>query len=197
LNHRSNESVVAQKGTAMKSAPSPHPVSRRGIAVALACGVPTALLARFAHAAASNPAQAAMLKLEAAHLDAWNRHDAGAIAASFHTDGVRWTVSNPAGARGAAILAEVRAVFDLYPDFGVEVGRVELIDDRRLVRQLVFKGTWRGRFPGGPFATKEPSGRSFTTPAVELVEVRDALIVSSHVYFDRLSLLMQIGAIAL
>lgn len=181
----------------MKSAPSPYCFSRRGISVALACGVPAALLAGCAHAAAGTPAQAALLKLEAAYLDAWSRHDADAVAGSYHPDAVRWTVSNPAGARGAAILAEVRAAFAIYPDFAVEIGKVEPIDESRLVKQFVFRGTWRGRFPGGPLASKEPSGRAFAVAGVEFLEFRDALIVSSRAYWDRLSQLTQIGAVVL
>lgn len=175
----------------------PHPVSRRGITLALACGVPTALLAGCAHASAGTPAQAAMRKLEAAYLDAWSRHDADAVAACYHPEAVRWTVSNPAGARGAAILAETRAVFAIYPDLAVENVKVEPIGESRLVKQYVFKGTWRGRFPSGPLASREPSGRAFAAAGVQFLEFRDALIVSSHAYWDRLSVLTQIGAVVL
>lgn len=171
-----------------------HAFTRRNACALITVAAPAVTLAVAARAASAD-ALAAMLKTEAAYLDAYNRHDAQAVVACYHADGARWSPSTPVELRGDAILADARALFGIYADFAVQDVKVDAIDDARLVKTFVFRGAWTGRFPPGPFAEKAPTGRSFTMPAVELLAFRDGRIASSRVYFDRLSLLTQIGAL--
>lgn len=133
--------------------------------------------------------------LDAVYVAAWNRHDAGAVAAAFEPDGVRFGPHVEAGLRGSAqIRAHAQSVFSIYADFQVALERVAGGGADRLSKQIVISGRWTGRFPGGPLATRIPTGRAFAVRAAEILEYRHDRIATSWVYFDRLSLLAQIGA---
>lgn len=133
--------------------------------------------------------------LDAAYLAAWNRHDACAVAAAFEADGVCFGPHIEAGLRGAAqIRAHAQRVFSIYADFRVDLERIAGAGADRLSKQVVFSGRWVGRFPGGHLADLVPTGRAFAVRAVEILEYKRTRIAKSWVYFDRLSLLTQVGA---
>lgn len=141
-------------------------------------------------------ATATMLRAAADYLDAWNRHDAQAVAAAFHPEGVRQVPYVEGSLRGAAILADAQAAFSAFSDFHVEVGRSDVAGEGRMVKEFVFAARWTGVFAAGALAGKAPTGRRFALPAAEIIEFADdGRIRASRVYYDRLALLVQIGAL--
>lgn len=134
--------------------------------------------------------------LDAAYLSAWNRHDACAVAAAFDADGVRFGPHIGTGLRGTAqIRAHAQSVFSIYADFRVDLERIAGAGADRLSKQIVLSGRWVGRFSNGKLAAMVPTGRAFAVRAAEILEYKRERIAKSWVYFDRLSLLTQIGAL--
>jgi steroid delta-isomerase-like uncharacterized protein len=125
----------------------------------------------------------------------WNKHDANAVSAWYVPDG---SFTNPAGSKPfvgqKAIADRVGATFAAMPDFQVETTRITPISDKTVVHEWTIKGTWTQPFPGGPFANKTPTGKSFSVPGVSVFEIENGKIKSEILYYDRMSFLTQIGA---
>jgi steroid delta-isomerase-like uncharacterized protein len=123
------------------------------------------------------------------YFDALARHDLDAATACWAPDGVdhlvgQTTVTGPDGVR--AFFTEL---FGAMPDFKFEVERVVAEGDHVAVR-------WRasGTFSGETaFQGIEPTGRRVTLTGIDLVHVRDGLIVHNDAFSDGLGLARQLG----
>jgi carboxymethylenebutenolidase len=65
----------------------------------------------------------------------------------------------------------------------------------RVVDELLVTGTHDRPMPFS-LPGIAPTGRRFTLPHVAVVEFRDGLIASEHIYWDQASLLVQLGLLA-
>ena len=124
------------------------------------------------------------------YIDAFCRQDLDACLATFAPDG---TYSDPATAQplsGQALKDYFREFGAGFPDWTSETVTVHAITEDLAVWRWVIRGTNTGSIPGSP-----PTGRSLILPGCEFIEVREALVQRVEGYFDRLSILEQLGLV--
>ena len=125
-------------------------------------------------------------------LTAVNERDIKTITASFSPECIKLVPG--ARMQGGEQVAEwCSALFEAFPDFHITVTGVVEEAPFATVSGVV-TGTHRGtlRTPGGDIP---PTGRSAEFTFSETAEVRDGVMVSVRLYFDRLELLEQLGVI--
>lgn len=125
--------------------------------------------------------------LFAAHLEAFNKHDADAIAAHYADDCV---VESPiAGAivGRAAVERSTRLMFTTFPDSRVEIDETLVFGDR-----VVQSGTSSGTDTGG-FGGLAPTGRPYRIGVVFLFTLHDGRIVRERRSYDFSGFLMQLA----
>jgi steroid delta-isomerase-like uncharacterized protein len=124
------------------------------------------------------------------YIDAFCRQDLDACLATFATDGM---YSDPATAQplsGQAIKDYFGGVFAGFPDATTETVAVHAITEELAVWRMVIRGTQTGNYRGLP-----PTGRSLILPGCEFIEIRAGKVYRVEGYFDRLSILQQLGAV--
>ncbi len=126
-------------------------------------------------------------------LDAWQRHDAAAIAAHFAPEGRFRAPGHAASFQGAAIAAHAQALFDALRGFHLEVTQVDAVGDC-VVDQWVASGCWSAAFRSGPLAGLAPTGRAFALQGIGVIEVEGGAVRSASHYWDQTLFLRQIGA---
>jgi steroid delta-isomerase-like uncharacterized protein len=130
-----------------------------------------------------------MNHLAAAHqyFDAWNAHDADAIAATFAPAG---TYSDPqvSGLDGAATGAYAAGLWESFPDLRFEILSAEATPDARVAAQWVMRGTNKGSFVGLP-----PTGREVSVPGADFISFAEDGIATVQGYFDGGALPRQLG----
>jgi steroid delta-isomerase-like uncharacterized protein len=126
------------------------------------------------------------------YIDAWNRHDADAIVASFAEGG---TYNNPVagqGLTGEAIGSFAKGVFAAFPDVSFELISIGDTGGGLVAYQWLARGTNTG--PG--LDGTPPTGRSVRFPGATFAQVEGDKIRSEHVYHDRQIMAEQLGATA-
>ena len=124
--------------------------------------------------------------------NAWNRHDAKAIAAAYAEGAVYIVPSVPEPLHGGAAVAEyAKVVWTIFPDFSLEVVRIDDLGGGRVASQWVAHGTNTGPFPGGSPAT----GRNASFPGATFTEFEGSKIRFEQGYYDRLGEHKQLGLI--
>lgn len=73
-------------------------------------------------------------------------------------------------------------------DTEVTPERLHLVEPATAVAET----TWRGKH-GGLFLGIAPTGRSLTVPVILVAELRDGLMAGEHIYWDRATVLEQLG----
>jgi steroid delta-isomerase-like uncharacterized protein len=125
------------------------------------------------------------------YIDAFCRQDLDACLATFAPDG---TYSDPATAQplsGQAIIDHFGGVFAGFPDATTETVAVYAITEDLAVWRWVIRGTNTGSgYRGLP-----PTGRGVILPGCEFIEVRAGKLQRVEGYFDRLSMLEQLGVV--
>jgi predicted ester cyclase len=126
-----------------------------------------------------------------AYFDAYNRHDAGAMA-GFYSEWGDFSAPGGLTMRGrdeAAVYA--RAWLEAFPDLEVTVRRY-LVSGQSVVAEGTMRGTHRGtlRLPG---VALPPSGRRLEGEFMVVYEVEGAELISGHLYYDRGRLMQQLG----
>lgn len=124
---------------------------------------------------------------------AWNAHDVGSVASTFLPDGYLSTPGTEGQARGEAIARYVAGTFTGFPDFKVEIVNRWPIGSHAVADEWVIRGTWTQYFPAGPLAGATPSGKAFVVHGASIREWQDDKLKREDVYYDRMSLLTQIG----
>ena len=121
------------------------------------------------------------------YFDAWNRHDAPGIVATFAEGG---SYSDPLaqGLTGEAIGAYAAGLWDAFPDLAFESVGQTVTGDGVVAAQWVMKGTNTGPFKGLP-----PSGRTVALPGADFITVEDGKIRSVQGYFDAGEVPRQLG----
>jgi len=123
------------------------------------------------------------------YLDAWNARDAARLTATFADGG---TYQDPAtgGPLGAAALAEYASgLWSACPDLTFENNGMQECGPSRVVLPWTMRGTNRGSLHGLP-----PTGATFALPGIDLIQVSDSGVVRVEGFFDRVTLMEQLGA---
>lgn len=120
---------------------------------------------------------------------AWNTNDHDLMASVMTPDFVRMqggvTEFNTAAAYGSELMA---SNFTAFPDFSVKVDKSEYSGNQAIIHWTV-TGTNKGEFNGNP-----PTNKKITTHGVSIWTFNsDGKAVSEDAYFDRLSMMSQLG----
>ena len=130
-----------------------------------------------------------LIEIVRKNTDAWNRHDAEAIVASFTKSG---RSSHPRFGENLSpdmIGKSVRAVWVAYPDAKVEIINAGDIGGGLVVTEWIMRGTNAGVLPDGTPAT----GRTVALHGASFAQFEGDKIVTERVYFDRHNLFEQLG----
>ena len=84
-----------------------------------------------------------------------------------------------------------REEFSAYPDARFETVSLEAVSEHAWIYRWIVRGTHTGPIIG--FKDVPPTGRSFTLPGCDFIELRGGKVSSDVGYFDRLTLLSQLG----
>jgi len=119
---------------------------------------------------------------------AYNRHDAAAAAALYHDDATNFQAPWGTTVRGRpAILATFTRVFATFPDIHLEAENL-FAAGSSVALEWSFSGTMRGEFAGHP-----PTGRRFSLRGCETFQVDGTRILVQRGYWDRATMLAQLG----
>ncbi|MDX6659236.1 MAG: hypothetical protein QOJ55_58 [Solirubrobacteraceae bacterium] len=124
--------------------------------------------------------------------EAWNAHDADAVAACYAEDAVLYDVGLPEPVRGrAAIRDSVAGYLAAFSDFqAVDVGD-PVVSGNRAAQEWEVRGTHDGDLMGIP-----PTGKSATTYGCGMAEFgEDGLIHRAGNYWNAAALLQQLGVL--
>jgi steroid delta-isomerase-like uncharacterized protein len=124
------------------------------------------------------------------YIDTFNRQDLDAWLTTFAPDG---TYSDPTTTQplsGQALKDHIGGAFAAFPDATFETVAVHAITEDLAVWRWVMRGTNTGSYRGLP-----PTRRSLILPGCEFIEVRASKVQRVEGYFDRLSMLEQLGLI--
>jgi len=119
------------------------------------------------------------LQVFESYADAWNRHDADGIVATFAEGGTYCDPTTPGPLSGAAIGAYASGLWAAFPDLSFEMVRFFAGDSGSLSAEWVMRGTNTGSMMGLP-----PTGRAVEVRGVDLAVVEDGKLRSVQGYFD-------------
>ncbi len=123
-------------------------------------------------------------------IDLWNTGNPEVAKQLYSESAERQDPNKPEPARGTQqivrYVAEVRTGF---PDFKLEI-KQRVAEGNRIVTQWTCTGTHQGEFQGIP-----PTGKRISITGLALVRIEDGKVVDERVYFDRLTMLEQLGAV--
>ncbi len=121
-------------------------------------------------------------------IELWNTGNPEIARQLYAESAERHDPNQPEPDRGpqqvARYIAGVRAGF---PDFKLEIKQT-VAEDNRLVTQWTCTGTQKGEFQGIP-----PTGKHISISGVTLVRIENGKVVEERTYFDRLTMLEQLG----
>jgi steroid delta-isomerase-like uncharacterized protein len=128
--------------------------------------------------------------LAAAHryFDAWNRRDPDAVAATFADGGTYTDPATGGDLVGPAIAAHAAALFAGFPDLSFEIVSDGATGPGTVAAEWLMRGTNTGSLRGAP-----PTGATVALPGADAIVVEDGLIRSVRGYFDRQTMLEQLG----
>ena len=122
------------------------------------------------------------------YVDAWNARDTARLAASFR-EGGSYEDPNTGGPIGTTALeGYAGGLFTAFPDLVFEDAGMRRVSEDELQFGWIMKGTNRGSLRGLP-----PTGRSIALPGVDLIKVREDGVEQVRGFFDRQTLMEQLG----
>jgi len=122
------------------------------------------------------------------YFEAWNRHDAALLVATFAPDGTYHDSATERPLRGPAIGAYADTLFTGFPDLRFELAAPAVGDANVITAQWLMRGT-----NAGPSRAGLPTGRTITLPGVDVITVRDGHVATVDGYFDRQAFVEQLG----
>lgn len=124
-----------------------------------------------------------------AHLEAENRQNVAATLATFKPGAARTELPGEVADGPDAVAANYRELFAALPDLHFDIKPGSLCHhDHRVLIETCFQGTHRGPFRGLP-----PTGRRVDVPMLLIFEFDGPDLLCERVYYDRLSLFVQLG----
>jgi len=123
------------------------------------------------------------------HVDTELRHELDALVRTFTTDGEwRDTASAETHRDQSAIRAHYNDLFTGFPDFSFDVVRKHVADDA-IILEVIATGTHHG-----PWKGLAPTGKPVHFPLCAVFTFADDdKIAAEIVYYDRLTVLTQLG----
>lgn len=137
------------------------------------------------------------LKLSNNFIDAWNSHDIETLMAMFHQQGILINPAFPGPLSGNAMRGFLEAQMSAFPDIKAEAIGDTLVGSSTVGGRHLITGTWTKPMTAGPLAGMAPSGKAFTLQVADFIDIKDGKIASWTQYYDRMSLLTQLGIIPL
>lgn len=125
-----------------------------------------------------------------AHFEAENKHDIAATLATFKSGSARTELPGEVADGPNAVADSYRELFTAFPDMrftDIESGSLCHHGDRVILESRV-QGTHRG-----PYRGLSPTGRRVDLPVVAIFEFDGPDLVCERAYFDRITLLIQLG----
>ncbi len=119
------------------------------------------------------------LQVFQSYADAWNRHDADGIVATFAEGGTYTDPTTPGPLTGAAIGEYASGLWSAIPDLSFAMERVMEGADGVLSAEWVMRGVNSGSMMGLP-----PTGRAVEVRGVDIAVVEDGKLRSVQGYFD-------------
>jgi steroid delta-isomerase-like uncharacterized protein len=113
------------------------------------------------------------------YTDAWNRHDAAGIVATFAERGTYTDPTTPGSLTGAAISAYAQSLWDAFPDLSFETMSLIQNDQGLVSAEWIMKGTNTGPMMGLP-----PTGRPIAVAGADFARIEGGKILSLQGYFD-------------
>src|ERR1051326_1781074 len=113
------------------------------------------------------------------YFDAWNRHDAAAVVATFAETGTYADPVTPEPLTGAAIGAYAQGLWEAFPDLSFDILSVIENASGLVSAEWLMKGTNTGPFSGLP-----PTRASVKLPGADFIRVNGEKIHSVQGYFD-------------
>ncbi len=124
------------------------------------------------------------------YIDTFSRHDLDAWLATFAPDRTCSDSGTPEPLTGQALIDHYDGLFAGFPDATIETVALHAITEDLAAWRWILRGTHTGSYRGFP-----PTGRSLILPGCEFIEVREGLVQRVEGYFDRLSMLQQLGVV--
>lgn len=143
----------------------------------------------------ANAAANAASEIASQFLDSWNDYDIDAMIDLFLPEG---TFSTPAFAMplsGDAMRAYIGSLLSSMPDMKAIVVSAGAIDAGVHAGRYVVTGTWTKPATAGPLVGMSPTGKSIRLDTADFLELENGKIAACIQYYDRMSLLMQLGVI--
>jgi steroid delta-isomerase-like uncharacterized protein len=134
-------------------------------------------------------------EISSAFTRAWNAHDLEKIVGLFHPDATFKTPASDTALSGAGMRSYFESMLGAMPDMTFENVNEVANSANRLAGQVVVSGTWTKPFSVGPLAGMNPTGKSARFTAANFLEVHDGKITECTQYYDRMTLLTQLGVI--
>lgn len=128
-------------------------------------------------------------------LNSWNNHDVEAMMDLFLPEG---TFSTPAFAMplsGDNMRAYIQSLLLSMPDMEATVVSAGAFDTDVHAGRYVVTGTWTKPATVGPLAGMQPTGKPIRLETADFLELENGKIAACIQYYDRMSLLMQLGVI--
>lgn len=124
--------------------------------------------------------------------DAWNRHDVDAIV-SMHTEDSVFEnhTTGDLNVGKDAIRQAISGIFSVFPDLSFETRRQYIRDDL-VVQEWTASGTHLGKMTRSGIDV-EPTRRTVEYRGMDVIPIRDGLVVRKDVYSDSITLLRQLG----
>ena len=119
------------------------------------------------------------LQVFQSYADAWNRHDADGIVATFADGGTYTDPTTPGALTGAAIGEYARGLWSAFPDLSFEMVRTMEGEGGALTAEWVMRGVNSGSMMGLP-----PTGRAVEVRGVDIAVVEGGKLRSVQGYFD-------------
>ena len=135
-----------------------------------------------------HPSELHQLEVIRRYVDAWNRHDGPGVAATFLPEGRYRDPNVPGGIADTALVAYVDALAAAFPDLRFEDVSTVRVSDGLGVFRWVMRGTNTGPIFGRP-----PTGGTIALPGVDLIRVENGAIADVDGFFDRRTLVEQLG----
>lgn len=122
------------------------------------------------------------------YFDAWNARDSAAVLASLTPGGTYADPTTGGPISGAALKANVEALWAAFPDLSFEIVSEAETGGGRVAAEWVMRGTNSGPFRGLP-----PTGKAITLPGSDFIDTEGGLVSAVRGYFDGGTMLRQLG----